>query len=106
MKTVRNQIAFDHALKEELEICPFESTAKDELRQRLVSIWEKYQFEYAMQFSFELPSSISQTGLDNINSSLTKTIKEFENTFQSFLHSILIERCHLEIKLFLDEHRF
>ncbi|MBW2644570.1 MAG: hypothetical protein JRE23_00070 [Deltaproteobacteria bacterium] len=103
-KLVRNKIAFEEALKKEMSHVAMDAALKDELTQRMTAIWEKYQFEYQLQYTLPLPSSMTQVEIDNIRSSITKSIQGFHDGFYGFLDTLLTERIAADRKLFFMEH--
>ena len=103
-KLVRDKIAFEEALKKEMSGVSMDAALKDELTQRMTTIWGKYQFEYHLQYALPLPSSMTQAEIDDVHSSIKKSIQGFQDGFYGFLNTLLAERIAADRKLFFIEH--
>jgi hypothetical protein len=100
-KFVRDKVSMERLIKEKISSLNLDVKAEEELKQRLLSVWEKYQYEYSMNLTFPLPAATTPEEYEIINSSIQKAFDPFLNGLKKHITTLAVERAQLEIDLYL-----
>lgn len=99
-KLVRDKTMIGKTIKELLSQTPIDQKAINEITERLLVLWEKYQCKFSLPLSIPFPDSISDRDKKEILNSFKQGLATFEKSLHDHMNILILERFDAEIKLY------
>jgi len=96
-------VLIEKCIKDILDQTPADENTKNEITQRSLEIWNKYQCEFH-PISFDIPEHINEKDKLLITKSVKQGFRGFEKSLHDHMNVLIIERIQAEIKLYLFEN--
>jgi len=103
-KTIRDKIQFEKTIRQRLSKTDLDQKTVDEIIERLIPLWDIYQYRFKVDIQIPFPDYISETDKEKISSSINELFKNFEGQLHNFISSLLLERVEAEITIYLAGH--